>query len=70
MSIVVLKVHLAGYVNGETSFKSFSSAQHILIHKLSPKHEGNYFPYGVKRGEDMERFVKFMFGTAMGYWLS
>ena len=59
-----------GYVNGEIGLKSFCKVQHILIHKFGPKHEGNWFPYEVKTVEDMKKFVKFMFGTAIGRWLS
>ncbi len=59
-----------GYVNGEIGLKSFCKVQHILIHKFGPKAEGNWFPYEVKTVEDMKKFVKFMFGTAIGRWLS
>ncbi|NRB37854.1 MAG: aldehyde dehydrogenase family protein [Pseudomonadales bacterium] len=59
-----------GYVNGEIGLKSFCKVQHILIHKFGPKNEGNWFPYEVKTVEDMKKFLKFMFGTAIGRWLS
>ena len=59
-----------GYVNGEIGLKSFCKVQHILIHKFGPKQEGNWFPYEVKTVSDMKKFLAFMFGTAIGRWLS
>jgi succinate-semialdehyde dehydrogenase/glutarate-semialdehyde dehydrogenase len=58
-----------GQVNGETGLKSYCYAQPILQNRFARGGAGGY-PYSRKRDEGMQRFMRLLWGTPIGRWLS
>ncbi len=55
-----------GQVNGETGLKSYCYATPIL----SGRPRGGPYPYSLKQDEGMQRFMRLLWGTPIGRWLS
>jgi len=58
-----------GQVNGEIGLKSYCYAQPILQNRFARGGGGGY-PYSRKRDEGMQRFMRLLWGTPIGRWLS
>jgi succinate-semialdehyde dehydrogenase/glutarate-semialdehyde dehydrogenase len=59
-----------GQVNGETGLKGYCHAMPIIIDRWGGKELPAAYPYTEKKAEQMKKALRFMYGTAIGRWLS
>jgi succinate-semialdehyde dehydrogenase/glutarate-semialdehyde dehydrogenase len=65
-----LKESGLGQVNGETGLRGYSHALPILIDRFGGRQTASQYPYSEKRDAGMQGFIRFLFGTRIGRWLS
>jgi succinate-semialdehyde dehydrogenase/glutarate-semialdehyde dehydrogenase len=59
-----------GQVNGEMGLRSNCHALPILVDRFGRKKVQRGYPYRRKSEESLQRFIKFVWGTRLGRWLS
>lgn len=59
-----------GQVNGEVGLKSYCWAQPIISDKGGGKQTASRYPYSDKKDAGMQKFMRLLFGTPLGRWLS
>jgi succinate-semialdehyde dehydrogenase/glutarate-semialdehyde dehydrogenase len=65
-----LKQSGVGQVNGEGGLKGYCHALPILIDRFGGRQTASQYPYSHKKDAGMQRFIRFLFGTQIGRWLS
>jgi acyl-CoA reductase-like NAD-dependent aldehyde dehydrogenase len=59
-----------GRVNGELGLKGYCSTKPIIIDRFGGKQTAGMYPCSQKKDEGMIKFIRFMWGTPIGRWLS
>jgi succinate-semialdehyde dehydrogenase/glutarate-semialdehyde dehydrogenase len=65
-----LKESGVGQVNGETGIRGYCHAEPIIIDRLGGRQTAGRYPYRAKTDEGMQKFMKLLWGTSIGRWLS
>ncbi len=65
-----LKESGIGQVNGETGLRGYCHALPILIDRFGGRQTASHYPYSQKRDAGMQGFIRFLFGSRLGRWLS
>ena len=61
-----LKASGVGQVNGETGLRGYCHAEPIIVDRRSGKMAESRYPYNAKADSGMQKFMKFLWGTAFG----
>jgi len=59
-----------GQVNGEIGLRGYCHIQPILIDRFGGKQTANKYPYSFQKDAGMQKFIRFLWGTRLGRWLS
>ena len=59
-----------GQVNGETGLKGYCHAEPILVDRRGGKMSVSRYPYRAKSDAGLKKFMKILWGTGLGRWLS
>jgi succinate-semialdehyde dehydrogenase/glutarate-semialdehyde dehydrogenase len=59
-----------GQVNGEVGLKGYCYAQPILIDRFGGRRAARHYPYSPQKDAGTQRFMRFLWGTRLGRWLS
>jgi succinate-semialdehyde dehydrogenase/glutarate-semialdehyde dehydrogenase len=59
-----------GQVNGEAGLKGYCQAAPIIIDRRGGKMSASRYPYSAKQDAGMQKFMKLLWGTGIGRWLS
>jgi succinate-semialdehyde dehydrogenase/glutarate-semialdehyde dehydrogenase len=59
-----------GQVNGETGLRGYCHAEPIIIDRRGGKMADSRYPYRAKSDAGLQKFIKLLWGTALGRWLS
>jgi succinate-semialdehyde dehydrogenase/glutarate-semialdehyde dehydrogenase len=59
-----------GRVNGEVGIRGYCHAVPIIIERFGGKNLPSGYPHSAKKIEGMKKFMRFLWGTPLGRWLS
>ena len=59
-----------GQVNGENGVRGYCHPLPIIVDRFKGKNSRTFYPYGAKKDEGILKAARFLFGTALGRWLS
>jgi succinate-semialdehyde dehydrogenase/glutarate-semialdehyde dehydrogenase len=59
-----------GRVNGEVGIRGYCHAVPIIIDRFGGKNLASAYPHSAKKVEDMKKFMRILWGTPLGRWLS
>lgn len=59
-----------GQVNGDAGLRGFCFAQPIIVDRFGGKNVSQHYPYTIKKVEDMQKFMRFLWGTRIGRWIA
>ncbi|MDP6980917.1 MAG: aldehyde dehydrogenase family protein [Myxococcota bacterium] len=59
-----------GQVNGENGLRGYCYTLPVIVDRFKGKNSRSFYPYGAKKDEGMLKAARFLFGTALGRWLS
>jgi succinate-semialdehyde dehydrogenase/glutarate-semialdehyde dehydrogenase len=59
-----------GQANGEAGVRGFCWAQPVVIDRLGGRQSAERYPYSRKKDARMQRFMRLLFGSVLGRWLS
>ena len=59
-----------GQVNGEVGLRGYCHAEPIVVDRRGGKMSASRYPYRAKGDAGLQRFMKFLWGTSVGRWLS
>jgi len=65
-----LKQSGIGQTNGELGVRSFCWAQPVLVDRFGGRQTASQYPYSRKKDEGLQRFMRLLFGSPLGRWLS
>ena len=65
-----VKASGVGQVNGEMGLKGYCQALPIVIDRLGGRQAASLYPYSHKKDAGMQKFMRWLFGTRLGRWLS
>ncbi|MBW2383538.1 MAG: aldehyde dehydrogenase family protein [Deltaproteobacteria bacterium] len=65
-----LKQSGIGQVNGETGLRGYCHAEPIIVDRRGGKMSADRYPYSAKTDAGMQKFMKLLWGTGIGRWLS
>jgi len=65
-----LKHSGVGQVNGVTGLRGYCHAEPIIIDRFGGRQAAGHYPYSAKKDEGLQKFMKLMWGTALGRRLS
>jgi succinate-semialdehyde dehydrogenase/glutarate-semialdehyde dehydrogenase len=65
-----LKQSGIGQVNGETGLRGYCHAEPIIVDRRGGKMSADRYPYSAKTDARMQKFMKLLWGTGIGRWLS
>lgn len=59
-----------GQVNGAYGVRGYCYALPVIVDRFKGKNSRSFYPYGTKKEEGMLKAARFLYGTAIGRWLS
>ncbi len=59
-----------GQVNGDEGLRSYCFAQSIVTDRLGGKITSTHYPYSLEKDEGMKKFMRFLWGSRVGRFLS
>ena len=65
-----LKQSGIGQVNGETGLRGYCHAEPIIVDRRGGKMAESRYPYSAKSDASLQKFIKLLWGTSLGRWLS
>ncbi len=65
-----LKDSGVGQVNGEAGLKGCCCAQPVITDRFGGRQSASHYPYSSKKDEGMQRFMRFLWGSPIGRWLT
>ncbi|MCP5041042.1 MAG: aldehyde dehydrogenase family protein [bacterium] len=59
-----------GQVNGEGGVRGYCYALPVIVDRFKGKNSRSFYPYSTKKDASAQKAARFLFGTALGRWLS
>ena len=59
-----------GQVNGDNGILGYCYQLPVIVDRWKGKNSRNFYPYGKKKDEGVQKAARFLFGTSLGRWLS
>ncbi len=59
-----------GQVNGDDGLRSYCFAQAVVTDRFGGKMTASHYPYSLEKDEGMKKFMRFLWGSKLGRWLS
>lgn len=59
-----------GQVNGDEGLRSYCFAQSVITDRLGGKLTASHYPYSLEKDEGMKKFMRFLWGSKLGRFLS
>ncbi len=59
-----------GQVNGENGVRGYCHPLPVIVDRFKGKNSRSFYPYGKKKEDGLLKAAKFLFGTALGRWIS
>ncbi len=59
-----------GQIHGPEGIRGYCHAQPIIIDRFTPKAEHIWYPYTADKGKQLQKIMKWIWGTPLGRWMS
>jgi acyl-CoA reductase-like NAD-dependent aldehyde dehydrogenase len=59
-----------GQVNGDNGVLGYCYQLPVIVDRWKGKNSRDFYPYGKKKDEGVQKAARFLFGTSLGRWLS
>jgi len=59
-----------GQVNGVNGLRGYCHQLPVIIDRFKGKNSRSFYPFSTKKDEQLQRIIRYLYGTSLGRWLS
>ncbi|MCH7598764.1 MAG: aldehyde dehydrogenase family protein [Myxococcales bacterium] len=59
-----------GQINGDNGIRGYCHQMPVIVDRFKGKNSRSFYPFSVQKDDQIQKAVRFLFGTSLGKWIS